>query len=103
MQQSLCKANAAEWRAINSRFAVIICDEVQRFAARTFMDVIDKSAARYRIGLSASEKRKDGKECLIYDSFGGVAAAIDEKELVGAGLIHDVPFNMIRTNYHKIK
>lgn len=99
MQQTLAKLSAADWERINEFFAVVICDEVQRFAARTFLDVIDRCEMRYRVGVSADETRKDRKEFLVYDLFGDVAAEVSSEELVEREFIHDVEVRVVPTEF----
>ena len=50
-------------------FGTIICDEVHRVPASTFKKIVDASYARYKFGLSATIKRKDGKHVYIPDYF----------------------------------
>jgi superfamily II DNA or RNA helicase len=71
----------------------------QRFAARTFNDVIDVFPARYRIGFSADEHRKDRKEFLIYDAFGSVAVDISREEVVKRKLVLDVEIRVVPTEF----
>lgn len=96
MQQTLMKQGYKHAHA----FGGIIADEVQRFAAPTFQKVIDIFPARYRIGISADESRKDGKQFLIYDAFGEVADEIEKSQLIEQGKIHDVAIRMIPTNFN---
>jgi superfamily II DNA or RNA helicase len=77
----------------------VICDEVQRFAAKTLFEVVDPWPAKWRIGISADESRKDGKEFLVYDLFGQVAAEIGQDELIEAGYVHDVQVCIIPTSF----
>lgn len=70
MQQSIWKDHNREF--FKDKVGFVGCDEVQKFAARTFQLSINDFPAKYRIGVSANERRKDGKEFLIYDSFGKV-------------------------------
>lgn len=70
MQQSL-------WRESNLLFfknsvGFVGADEIQRFAATTFQTTLNQFPAKYRVGVSANERRKDGKEFLIYSSLGKV-------------------------------
>lgn len=90
MQQTLAKLDDDDQKAIGSYFGAVICDEVHKFAARTFTEVIDWMPARYRIGMSADETRKDRKEFLIYDLFGAVAAEIKKEDLIAASFVVDV-------------
>jgi superfamily II DNA or RNA helicase len=95
MQQTL--ANCAEDYA--QHFGLVICDELQRFASDTFRDVIDKFASAYRVGISADERRADGKEFLIYDHFGDVAFEVEREELEAAGRIVDVEVRVVQSNF----
>jgi superfamily II DNA or RNA helicase len=90
MQQTLNRLSDEKWEKIERSFGAVICDEVQRFSCATFQRTIDRIPARYRIGISASERRKDQMEFLIYDQFGDVAVDVSSDELVDAGLVHDV-------------
>lgn len=95
MQQTL--VNCVDEYA--DQFGVVICDEVQRFAARTFLSVIDRLPARYRFGISADERRKDRKEFLLYDVFGDIAVDISQSELIERGFVHDVAIDIIPTGF----
>lgn len=55
---------------ISKEFGTIILDEVHHTPASTFSKIIDASHARYRIGLSGTLQRKDGKHVIIQDYFG---------------------------------
>lgn len=48
-------------------FGTIIVDECHHIPANIFKDTVDKFHAKYKIGLSATLWRKDGKHVLIYD------------------------------------
>lgn len=95
MQQTL-KNHIDEYRY---QFGAVICDEVQRFAANTFHEFVRKMPAKYRIGISADETRKDKREHLIYDAFGEVVEEIDKEILLGRNLICPVVVRIIPTEY----
>lgn len=80
-------------------FGLVICDEVQIAAARTFFSAIDPFEAKYRVGISASEKRKDKKEFLISDVFGDVIHESDRDELEDRGVIVDVEVRVVPTAF----
>lgn len=84
---------------IRDTFGVVIADEVQRFASKTFFSTIDKLPAKFKLGISASEHRRDRKEFLIYDVFGDVVADIAEGELIDRGIVHDVEVRVVPTNF----
>lgn len=72
----------------------------QRYAARTFVDFIDRFDCHYRIGVSADEKRKDRKTFIIYDMFGPVRHEVSKQELVKKRIIHEVECYVIPTAFH---
>ena len=51
-------------------FGTVIMDEMHHVSAPTFSKVIDKSYARYKVGLSGTITRKDGKHVVFKDYFG---------------------------------
>ncbi len=51
-------------------FGTIIMDEMHHVSAPTFTKIIDKSYARYKVGLSGTIRRKDGKHVVFKDYFG---------------------------------
>ncbi len=82
-------------------FGLIVCDEVQLFAAKTFNAIIEASPARYRLGVSNDEHRADGKEYLIHDQFGAPppSAIVQRDELLAAGNIVDVAVRMVPSDF----
>ena len=60
---------------------ILVADEVQRYGAATFNETIADCPAKYRIGLSADEKRKDKKEFLIYDCFGKILHVVPDNDI----------------------
>jgi superfamily II DNA or RNA helicase len=55
---------------INKQFGTIILDEMHHVSSPTFSKVIDTNYARYKIGLSGTIERKDGKHVVFRDYFG---------------------------------
>jgi superfamily II DNA or RNA helicase len=55
---------------LSKEFGTIILDEAHHCPASTFTEFIDSSYARYRIALSGTMLRKDGKHKLFPDYFG---------------------------------
>ena len=95
MQQTLVK----HADKLKNKFGLVIVDEVQKNAAKTFMEVIDKFNSKYRIGISADEHRKDNKEFLIYDIFGGIGIDIKQEDLITQKYIHDVEIRVVPTDF----
>lgn len=101
MQKTVANIMGDPQRAdrIRDVFGVVIADEVQKFAARTFIASIDPFEARYRIGISADERRKDRKEFLIVDEFGRVEMEIDRRDLINQGAVLDVEVVVVPTEF----
>jgi len=77
----------------------VLADEVQGFAAPSFMRTVDKIPALYRIGVSADHRRPDGKEFLIEDVFGPVIYEKGRKELEAGGFVVGVDVKLFRTEF----
>ena len=56
--------------ALSKSFGTLIVDEAHHIPANTFNALVDSSYARYKIGLSATIERKDGRHVLLPDYFG---------------------------------
>ncbi len=54
---------------IAKEFGAVIVDECHHTPARTFSTILDASHAAYKIGLSASDRRKDGTHIMFPDYF----------------------------------
>ena len=55
---------------IRREFGTIILDEMHHVSSPTFSRIVDKSCARYKIGLTGTLQRKDGKHVVFRDYFG---------------------------------
>lgn len=55
--------------SIINEFGTVILDEMHHVSSPTFNKIIDKSKARYKIGLSGTIERKDGKHVIFRDYF----------------------------------
>lgn len=84
---------------LRSTFGALIEDEVQFAPAATFYQAIDPFPAKYRVGISADERRKDRKDCLARDLFGEVACTITLEEVEAAGAIVDVEIRVVPSNF----
>lgn len=80
-------------------FGAVICDEVQLFAAKTFFEAVDPFPAKYRIGISADERRRDRKEFLTHDLFGDVKHEVLRKTLEEEGHVMDVEVRIVPTEF----
>ena len=55
---------------IQKAFGTVILDEMHHVSSKTFSTVIDTNHARYKLGLSGTIERKDGKHVVFRDYFG---------------------------------
>lgn len=79
------------------KYGLVVFDEAQRCAAKSFREVVSRMPARYRVALSAEERRKDGMEWLIWDHFGPMAVEVGRRELVKKGLLCEVEIVLVPT------
>lgn len=97
MQQSLYKQGIDD--DLKGAFGTLIYDEVQLAAASTYYDVVHAFPAKYRLGISADNRRKDGKEYLNLDLFGDVIFEVARNDLEDAGVVLDVEIVMVPTEF----
>lgn len=93
MQQTLYRPGIAE--SLADQFGFIVVDEVQRASSKTLREIVRAFPARYRLGVSADERRKDRLDVLITDNFGEVAAKVDREELIARGDLCEVEVIMV--------
>ena len=55
---------------IRQEFGLVILDEMHHVSSPTFSRIIDKNCARYKIGLTGTLQRKDGRHVVFRDYFG---------------------------------
>lgn len=55
---------------IQKEFGTVILDEMHHVSSATFSRILDTNYARYKIGLSGTIERKDGKHVVFRDYFG---------------------------------
>lgn len=76
-------------------FGLAILDECHKAPAHTVFDVCNGLNTRYRFGFSGTLKRKDGKQFLIYSTFGEVIYTISKDQLIDKGRIVPVKLTVI--------
>lgn len=67
---------------IRDQFGTVIVDEAHRVPSRTFKEIVENTASKYRFGLTATPKRKDGLESVLFNVMGPVISRITERDLV---------------------
>lgn len=79
-------------------FGTVILDECHLAPANTIFSLLNNLNSKYRFGLTGTLVRKDGKQFLIYSTFGEVIYTISKEQLLGKERIVPVHLEVIRTN-----
>lgn len=77
-------------------FPLIIFDEVHTTPAKTAFFVATRIGARWRLGLSATARRTDGLDKLIWGAAGPIIGSISVKTLVEQGYLAKPVFKLFR-------
>ena len=85
--------------AFFSKFGTVVGDEIHRFSANTFYNLTNNIPAKYRLGASADERRKDNLEFLIYETFGEVKYKIKRDELIIDKKLLPLRIEFVATQY----
>lgn len=84
-------------------FGLVVTDEVHRIGAPTWSPLIPRFSARYRLGLTATPRRKDGAERVFFEHIGPIAYKAKAKGTDFLVSRVDVPFDpkpISRGRYH---
>ncbi len=79
MIQSLARGNHSDLR---NKFGLVIVDECHHIPAKSFREVITQLNCFYLYGLTATPKRKNNDEKLIYVYIGNIIYEMTQKELM---------------------
>lgn len=63
------------------KFGAIVVDETHKLPANMFMSVINNLNAKYRVGVTGTVDRKDGKEILLFDVVGPKLLSIQASQI----------------------
>lgn len=96
MQQSLWKCG----EDVANKFGFVVLDEAQRAAAKTVRETINMFPARWRLAVTADERRKDRQDFLTHDAFGELAGEVTREELVASGALCEVDIVAVPTELH---
>jgi superfamily II DNA or RNA helicase len=77
----------------------ILVHNCHHWAANTFYSVANNIPAKYRLGASADERRKDNLEFLIYETFGEVKYKIKRDELIQDKKLLPLRIEFVATQY----
>jgi superfamily II DNA or RNA helicase len=81
------------------QFGAVAVDEVHGTAAQTVSITVGAFPARYRLGFSADETRKDRKEFLVYDLFGDVIYEVTRSQVEADGFTVPVVVRLVPTDF----
>lgn len=82
-------------RDVSGMFGLVIVDEVHRSVAATFTDVLNNMRCRWRVGLSGTLERKDGKHVVIPDYFGSKLFVAPVENTINPEVhVYDHPFQL---------
>lgn len=59
---------------LSKRYSVVVCDEVHRSSSDKYNSLLNRLDPKHRIGLTATDNRKDGKYVLTLETLGPVVA-----------------------------
>jgi superfamily II DNA or RNA helicase len=87
LAQALARRPADELEALLECFGFLVTDEAHHAPADLFRSVVDRSPAKYRLGLTATPKREDGLTPLLEFYFGPTLAEVSYAELQRRGFL----------------
>lgn len=73
-------------REAGLEYGLVLVDECHNAPAEQSFAVINRQAAKYRFGLSATPQRRDGLEFMIHAALGPIAAVVKQNDVEGAVL-----------------
>jgi superfamily II DNA or RNA helicase len=81
MVQTISRMSGEDIKKLTNAFGVVIVDECHHMPAHMFRDVVSKFNSKYLYGLTATPKRKNNDEKLIYAYIGEIAHEILREEI----------------------
>ncbi len=72
---------------LGNRFVLLIFDEVHHLPGESYIQIAEMSAAPYRLGLTATYEREDGRHKLLPEVVGGKVFELLPDDLVGKHLV----------------
>jgi superfamily II DNA or RNA helicase len=97
MQQTLGKLSRGD--EVFWAFGTVIADEAQKTPAVSMRAAIDPFLAKYRVGVSADIRRKDGMEAMTNELFGEIIHEIDPASLEAKGSVLPIDVLVYQTRF----
>lgn len=74
------------------RYSIVVCDEVHRSSSDKYNALLNRLDPRHRIGLTATDNRKDGKYILTIETLGPVVAEGNSATMIPAVYIKETTY-----------
>ena len=97
--QTLSRLNQKQAFEVRDKFGLIIVDEVHKASAPTFVKCVSMFSAKFKHGMSATPKRKDGKEFIFKLFIGNIDTEIKDREVEDVGRIVPVKYEILKTGF----
>lgn len=97
--QTLSRWDTAKLDGFLARFGLLIIDEAHHVAAATFLTVVDRCPAKYRLALTATPEREDGLGPVITWFCGSAIATVTHDELIAAGTLIAPDLRVLETDF----
>ena len=98
-QQFMSEKGQELWREVRKHFGFLWVDEGHKGNAKEFAKVLNSSTARYRGAVTATDKRKDGRQYIMQYIIGPVVSKIKVPQMKAKVIIHDLDFVKTRSAY----
>lgn len=85
-------------RAIKN-FGTLMVDEVHKANANEFAKIVNSWPSRVRLGVTGTDKRKDGRHIIVEQTIGPVAARIEIDQLQAKLLVHVCDYVKTRSKF----
>jgi superfamily II DNA or RNA helicase len=95
--QTMARWKWGELEAFGRPFQLLICDECHHVPAETWIRVVAALPCRWRLGLTATPKRKDGLETWMHLALGETVYRIDQETLDSSGRTMAPRIHVLRT------
>lgn len=95
--QTMARWKWGELEAFGRPFDLLICDECHHVPAETWIRVVAALPCRWRLGLTATPKRKDGLETWMHLALGETVYRIDQETLDSSGRTMAPRIHVLRT------
>lgn len=98
--QTLSRCGRDVLDTLNERVGLCINDETHHAPADTFWNTLNEIAAKFRVGFTATDKRKDRLDFLLTEVIGPKVYEIDDRTLVRAGKVLLPHVELVPTNFY---